>query len=171
MWQKLDAKGWSGKNRKNRTLKRLSTAYDAHPCTSDQPLGKWASVWNGANVRIIWDCFLPWTGILFLAGAFFRKVLRMSGRSGISFSSHSPDVSETRPCPRPRCRECSLWYIPQARYVSAIPHSPFSSIHSWWLCEKAQAKPLRRSWGACYRWFVPRSYHRHGSSLRSGCDV
>ena len=36
------------------------------------------------------------------AGTFFRKVraneLRMTRRSGISFSPHSPDASETHPC-------------------------------------------------------------------------
>ena len=47
-----------------------------------------------------------------MAGTFFRKVCanawRMQGRSGFSFSPHSQDASEKRPCPRRRFGKASL---------------------------------------------------------------
>ena len=59
------------------------------------------------------------------AGTFFRKVRanawRMQGRSGFSFSPHSQDASEKRPCPRRRFGKASL---PETQ--APVRQGPFS---------------------------------------------
>jgi hypothetical protein len=57
-----------------------------------------------------------------MAGTFFRKVRengrRMRGRSGFSFSPHSQDASEKRPCLRGRFGKASL---PERTLRKSVP--------------------------------------------------
>jgi hypothetical protein len=57
-----------------------------------------------------------------MAGTFFRKVRanawRMQGRSGFSFSPHSQDASEKRPCLRGRFGKASL---PETTLRKSVP--------------------------------------------------